>query len=84
MPLGCKFSIIKFGSECDYVRNPKGEAICDFDENSLNQVRPIIAQIRANLGGTCIYKPLEKALDLVKQCPDKTMRIFVLTDGEVE
>ena len=78
LPADCKFNIIGFGSEYQKLF-PKSEA---YSESSLNQALKSISNIKADLGGTEIFPPLENVLidSITKTYP---RQIFILTDGGV-
>lgn len=55
LPDGCKFSIISFGSNYQYLRQ---EHPFEYNDESLKYCRDQIEEFEANFGGTNIYEPL--------------------------
>ena len=82
LPVGSYYQLIGFGSTFEkYDEIPKSYTIENI-EKSLQ----IINGLKANLGGTDIYKPLKSVYDN-NNIYDKTnlpKNIFLLTDGEIE
>ena len=77
---GSKFQIIGFGSSYKYYNDTPLDYIKENVENSIKSIE----KIKADLGGTNIYNPLN---DIFKKNYDNINMpkyIFLLTDGEIE
>ncbi len=75
---GDSFQIVRFGNKSESLwSRPR-----PFDDDTLEEATRYIEDVRANLGGTEILKPLRKALQL-RRDPDRRRQILLLTDGEV-
>lgn len=63
LPPGCNFSILSFGSDCEFSLYDKKQTIPYCDE-ALETIDKQVKGFWANFGGTDIYTPLKKALDM--------------------
>ena len=84
LPVGCSFSLISFGSHSE-VFQLGSSSIFKYNDETSAQVISKLMTFKANLGGTNILQPLERALNDI---PNKSKtgqsyckRIFLLTDG---
>ena len=82
LPAGSLYQIIGFGSRYKkYDEEPK-----EYNQENIQKSIKIIEEIKADLGGTNIYKPLKDIYDSCKVY-DKILlpkNIFLLTDGEID
>ena len=72
------FNIVSFGSSFERF-SPESLA---FNDKSLESATEYVNGLKANLGGTNIYKPLESIFDQAVK-PGYPRQVFILTDGEV-
>ena len=77
LPLGCRFSIIKFGTSFETVLQP-----CDYSDENVDKALNLLKSVNAKMGGTDILSPLQHIAGLKPQ-PGFVKQIFLLTDGEV-
>jgi len=79
MPEGVRFNIIGFGFRFETMFK---ESV-PYDDEHLEIATAKVSQIKADLGGTDIYRPLKYIfeLDEIKGFP---RQVFILTDGEVD
>ena len=82
LPAGSYYQIIGFGSEFKkYDENPKV-----YNENNIKKSKEIINKLKADLGGTNIYNPLNDIYnsDKIYEKINLPKIIFLLTDGEID
>ena len=82
LPAGSYYQIIGFGSEFKkYDENPK-----IYNENNIKKSKEIINKLKADLGGTNIYNPLNDIYnsDKIYEKINLPKIIFLLTDGEID
>ena len=77
---GSKYQIIGFGSSYKYYNEMPLDYIKENVENSIK----LIEKIKADLGGTNIYNPLNDILNKNYDNINIPKYIFLLTDGEIE
>jgi len=78
LPANCFFNIVGFGSNYQtFFPNSKR-----YDDNTYNQALQHVAKLRADLGGTEIFQPLQAIFNM-PAIPGYSRQIFVLTDGEI-
>ena len=83
LPAGCKFSIISFGSDSDFLEIDDESIIEYNDQNSIKAIE-YIRNFTANYNGTDIATPLEMAIGMAEFLEgDIKQRVFILTDGTV-
>lgn len=84
LPLGCKFSIISFGSSYEVHKqcssNSK-DGVFTYSDQVMTDTKNFLDTFSANFGGTELYAPLKDAQKLLEKA--KHGRIFILTDGQV-
>jgi len=80
LPESSTFSIILFGNKHNYFKNAKS---WNYNDETMEKVLNEINNIRADLGGTNIIKPLKEAVNN-KAAGLRFKRVFLLTDGEVD
>ncbi|EAX94687.1 von Willebrand factor type A domain containing protein [Trichomonas vaginalis G3] len=78
LPVGCRFSIIKFGSNFHTILKS-----CDYTDKNLANAMQLLYTINSDMGGTDIYSPLKYVSD-IKPKKGFVKQIFLLTDGEVQ
>ena len=88
LPLKCKFTILSFGNEA-YFNKIHTKTVADMNEDNLVAAISTVKRFEANLGskkGRNILKPLQMIFDPSNSLnfENKTKRIFILTDGDVE
>ena len=82
LPAGSYYQIIGFGSEFKkYDEIPK-----IYNENNIKKSKEIINKLKADLGGTNIYNPLNDIYnsDKIYEKINLPKIIFLLTDGEID
>ena len=82
LPAGSYYQIIGFGSEFKkYDEIPKV-----YNENNIKKSKEIINKLKADLGGTNIYNPLNDIYnsDKIYEKINLPKIIFLLTDGEID
>ncbi|TNV85496.1 hypothetical protein FGO68_gene972 [Halteria grandinella] len=87
----CLFQIISFGTNYNFLETPtckKGQPL-EYNQENLDIATQKIDRFSANMAGTNIYEPLQKALEIEpsdKKFTNQSYRkvIFLLTDGETE
>ncbi|EAX98262.1 von Willebrand factor type A domain containing protein [Trichomonas vaginalis G3] len=77
LPVGCRFAILKFGSQFQTVLEP-----CDYTDENVARAMKLLDTIKADMGGTDILSPLQHVSEL-KAKEGFVKQIFFLTDGEV-
>ncbi|XP_077422530.1 von Willebrand factor A domain-containing protein 5A-like isoform X3 [Vanacampus margaritifer] len=78
LPMGCYFNIYSFGSSFEHIFPNSME----YSEKTMEKALTIVKEIKANLGGTEILKPLQHIYS--QPCiPSQPRQLFVFTDGEV-
>ena len=77
---GSKYQIIGFGSSYKYYNEMPLDYIKENVENSIK----LIEKIKADLGGTNIYNPLNDILNKNYDNINIPKYIFLLTDGAIE
>ena len=77
---GSKFQIIGFGSSYKYYNDTPLDYIKENVENSIKSIE----KIKADLGGTNIYNPLNDIFNKNYDNINMPKYIFLLTDGEIE
>jgi len=82
LPVGCTFAILGFGSASEFVLFNRVDAIWTYNDQTLSSILAEISNFKADLGGTDILRPLDRAINL--DIGGKQRRLFLLTDGEVE
>ncbi len=84
LPAESNFSIISFGSHCELMKM-KGQTVFKNEPEFTNEALRLVDSFRADMGGTEILEPLELAKQQFKNGDNiKHVRIFLLTDGEVQ
>ncbi|KAL3888728.1 hypothetical protein ACJMK2_001091 [Sinanodonta woodiana] len=80
LPVNCYFNVIGFGSNFESLF-PEGSMI--YNEENLKKAEMLQTQMKADMGGTEILRPLEHVFKqkLIENYP---RQLFVLTDGEVK
>ena len=61
----------------------KIKAVFEYDQKNLDDANAMIDSMTANYGGTALVRPLNSAIDAIKNSKKKQGRIFILTDGVV-
>ena len=82
LPAGSYYQIIGFGSTFKkYDEEPK-----EYNQKNIKNSIKIVEELRANLGGTDIYSPLQNIYNLYKIYDKINLprNIFLLTDGEID
>ncbi|CAF2923773.1 unnamed protein product [Rotaria sp. Silwood2] len=79
LPVNCHFNIIRFGSNHEALFKEK-TAI--YNEENAQKAEQLINNLRANLGGTELLRPLNW---LEQRSPEqgRARQVFLLTDGEI-
>ncbi|CCC06044.1 unnamed protein product [Sordaria macrospora k-hell] len=78
IPVGAKFNICSFGSRHEFLF-PEGSR--SYDQETLQRAMEYTNLMRADFGGTEMYRPLEAAFE--KRYKDMDLEVFLLTDGEI-
>ena len=78
LPVDCHFNVYCFGSRYNKLF-PSSQPLTD---HTLEEVKSLLVQLDANLGGTAIFPPLQDTLaqELVE---GKPRQVFLITDGQV-
>eukprot|EP01090_Pellita_catalonica_P019817 TRINITY_DN6849_c0_g2_i1.p1 TRINITY_DN6849_c0_g2~~TRINITY_DN6849_c0_g2_i1.p1 ORF type:complete len:832 (-),score=162.10 TRINITY_DN6849_c0_g2_i1:36-2189(-) len=76
-PKRCLFNIIGFGSSVDSMFPQSVQ----FDQQTLTQASNKVAQLKADLGGTELFRPIQLAFESERVAQER--KVIVLTDGEV-
>ena len=84
LPAHCKFSIVSFGTDSDFLEVDDNNII-DYNEKNLHEAIQHIHQFSANMNGTDIATPLQMAISMSEFLEGENMkqRVFILTDGTV-
>lgn len=77
LPVGCSFDIIRFGS----TYRPLFHGLTEYNEESAATALELAENLKADLGGTNLFKPLNSLMD--QATSGRFLQVFVLTDGEV-
>uniref|UniRef100_A0A8C2ZQG8 von Willebrand factor A domain containing 5A n=1 Tax=Cyclopterus lumpus TaxID=8103 RepID=A0A8C2ZQG8_CYCLU len=78
LPMGCYFNIHSFGSSYEHIFPESVE----YNQKTMEEALKNVAEMKANLGGTEILKPLKHIYS--QPCiPSQPRQLFVFTDGEV-
>ncbi|XP_057695046.1 von Willebrand factor A domain-containing protein 5A-like isoform X2 [Corythoichthys intestinalis] len=78
LPVGCYFNIYSFGSSFE----PIFQNSIEYNETTLEKAQKKVEEMRADMGGTEILKPLNHIYS--QPCiPGQPRQLFVFTDGEV-
>uniref|UniRef100_A0A8C2ZRH7 von Willebrand factor A domain containing 5A n=1 Tax=Cyclopterus lumpus TaxID=8103 RepID=A0A8C2ZRH7_CYCLU len=78
LPMGCYFNIHSFGSSYEHIFPESVE----YNQKTMEEALKNVAEMKANLGGTEILKPLKHIYS--QPCiPSQPQQLFVFTDGEV-
>jgi hypothetical protein len=79
LPSNSYFNVVGFGSDCEFL----WEKSVKYNEENMKQAIGVISCFEADLGGTDIYKPLERIFNqgLAGESSEKV--ILLLTDGDV-
>ena len=80
LPVGCRFNIIRFGSNFASLFN--NQVTEEYNDENMRQAELLIKCMEADMGGTELMKPL-RWLAKSKPPPGVARQIFLLTDGEV-
>lgn len=82
LPIGCKFNIIKFGSQFTSLFQ---EGLVEYNEENLLKAEELTQNLKANMGGTNLLGPLSEAYRQALAHSDKgnVVQIFLLTDGDI-
>ena len=83
LPIGCNFNIIMFDSNYRSVFGSGG--LVEYNEANLKKADESVKEMRANLGGTKLLRPLSFAYNQIESVNEKgkVCQIFLLTDGEI-
>ena len=91
LPLGSKFSILSFGSRCEFMHRVTSKLfntmsdIFEYNDETLEDVLRRINYFDSNFGGTEILEPLQLCVKLkASRFSTRQRRVFLLTDGEVD
>ncbi|KAH0792825.1 von Willebrand factor type A domain containing protein [Histomonas meleagridis] len=77
LPMNCSFNIIRFGSKYQTLF----ENSLPYNQENFESALNCVQNMKADLGGTNIYSPLEYVLKL----PTNNQRqLLILTDGEID
>ncbi|XP_048013627.1 von Willebrand factor A domain-containing protein 5A-like isoform X2 [Megalobrama amblycephala] len=77
LPMGCYFNIYGFGS---YFENFFPQSV-EYNQDTMDQALKRVKEMRADLGGTEILKPLKDIY--IQPCySDHPRQLFIFTDGE--
>ncbi|EAY13404.1 von Willebrand factor type A domain containing protein [Trichomonas vaginalis G3] len=76
LPIGCRFSIIKFGSDYEVALHP-----CDYTDENVSEAMKQLNNIDAEMGGTDILSPLKYVMELTPK-QGFIKQVFLLTDGQ--
>ncbi|CAF0916379.1 unnamed protein product [Adineta steineri] len=79
LPLNSYFNIIRFGTNYELLFN---DATVIYNEENFKQAEQMINNMKANLGGTQLVKPL-KWVEEHSPKEGRCRQIFLLTDGEI-
>ena len=83
LPAKCKFSIISFGSDSEFLE-VDGESIVEYNDKNALEAISHIRNFTANYNGTDIATPLEMAIGMSEFLEgNMQQRVFILTDGTV-
>ena len=77
LPENSYFNIVRFGSSYDKLF----ESSVQYNESNIKKALELASNLKANLGGTRIYDPLNDIYS--KQNEFGQRQIFIMTDGEV-
>ncbi|CAF1223287.1 unnamed protein product [Didymodactylos carnosus] len=80
LPVGSHFNIIRFGSTYEKLF---GDLSVEYNEHNAKKASKYIEKMKADLGGTELYVPLQYVYDQKPQS-NYSRQIFLLTDGEIE
>ena len=81
LPKGSYYQLIGFGSSINYITSKDP---VEYTSNNVKRTISIIKRLKANLGGTELYQPLNNIFNNNKYNDIKLARnLFILTDGEV-
>ena len=78
LPVGCYFNIVGFGASFQKLF----PVSCLYNDDSLALAIKHVSSLRADLGGTEMYQPLEDVLNS-PAILGYARQVFVLTDGEI-
>ena len=78
LPFNSKFNIVSFGSSFTCLFN---ESV-DYNTTNMNIALKLLENVRADMGGTEIYQPIQWAFNSNFH-PNYQRNIFLLTDGQV-
>lgn len=83
LPVGCKFNVIKFGSDFESFFGEDG--LVEYNEKSLNEANEKVKKLDADMGCTNLFEPLSQAYKYCEKMSEKgnVVQIFLLTDGEI-
>ncbi|XP_061170034.1 von Willebrand factor A domain-containing protein 5A-like [Saccostrea echinata] len=78
LPVDCLFNVVSFGSDFSFLFAKSKQ----YNEENLEEALNLQKKMDANMGGTEIFKPLERVFRS-KPIDSYARQIFLLTDGEV-
>ena len=82
LPKGSYYHIIEFGTIFRYIYS---EFPVEYTRENVNKTISVIQNLEADLGGTCLFKPLEKIFKgTIYENINLCKYLFILTDGYVE
>ncbi|KAK8842130.1 von Willebrand factor A domain-containing protein 5A [Tritrichomonas musculus] len=77
LPEGSFFNVVCFGSRFEKLF----DSSVSYNDQTLEKAVALATNLKANLGGTNIYSPLESIYS--EKCEHGQRQIFIMTDGEV-
>ena len=83
LPTGCNFQIISYGSRFEWMGGNKQKKMFEYGDETMQFANMQIERFQDNFDGTDIYAPLSDVFNS-KLTKGNKIRIFLLTDGEVD
>lgn len=83
LPTGCSFQIVSYGSSYEWLGGNENKKMYEYNDDAMHFANMQVERFMDNFDGTDIYEPLEDIFT-TKLSTGKKLRIFLLTDGEVD
>ena len=67
LPANCKFGIISFGTNYEWLKDETGmQTLMKYDDETKRHCLSKISEFGANLGGTKVLEPLKEAINFAR------------------